>query len=94
MDETERGPKKPVTVEYLESYVELKKSVNAHQENQDIPILICCDVKEYQEEYGKELVSILQARRRLEDFINGLEQETAFLTSQNSCHTNAEISQA
>ena len=51
-------PENLMKKEYLESYEELKKSV---ERNQD--------------EYGKELVSILKARQRLEDFTNRLDQE-------------------
>lgn len=75
MEKAEHKPENLRVEEYLESYEELKKSVKVHQENPDIPILICCDVKKYQEEYGKELASIIKARQRLEDFINRLDQE-------------------
>ncbi|HJW20455.1 MAG TPA: hypothetical protein VJ571_07870 [Candidatus Nitrosotalea sp.] len=61
--------------EYLESYDELRKSPKAHREYSDISNLVCCDVKKYHEEYGKELVSIIKARERLEDFINKLDRE-------------------
>ena len=61
--------------EYLESFEELKKSVELNQENLDISNSVCCNVKGNQEEYGKELVSIFKARQRLEDFTNRLDQE-------------------
>ncbi len=61
--------------EYLGSYDELRKSMKTYHENSDIPNLICCDLKQYQEEYGKELMSVLKARKRLEDFIDKLDPE-------------------
>ncbi len=75
MEKIEHIPENTLKKEYLESYDVSRKSVKRHSENYDIPNLVCCDVKEYQEEYGKELMSILQARQRLEDFINKLDKK-------------------
>ena len=68
-------PENLMKKEYLESFEELKKSVQRRQENSDISNSVCYSVKEYQEEYGKELASILKTRQRLEDFANILDRE-------------------
>ncbi|MGI0006884.1 MAG: hypothetical protein ACREAR_02665 [Nitrosotalea sp.] len=74
MDKIEYNSKN-TKIEYLKSYDKLKNSVKTHQRNSDISNLVCCDVKEYNEEYGKELALIIKARERLEDFIDKLDHE-------------------
>ena len=68
-------PENLMKKEYLESYEELKKSIERSQENSDILNLVYDGVKGNPKEHGKELMSILKARQRLEDFTNRLDQE-------------------
>ncbi len=75
MDEIKYNHPNTLKKEYLESYDKLKKSLKIHHETHDISNLVCCDLKEYREEYGKELVAIIKARERLEDFISKLDQD-------------------
>ncbi|MGI0062976.1 MAG: hypothetical protein ACREBA_11045 [Nitrosotalea sp.] len=73
MNEIKQNSENTMKKEYLGSYDELRKPLEMHRENSGVPNLVCCDVKKYQEAYGKELISIIKSRQRLEDFINKLE---------------------
>jgi hypothetical protein len=64
-------PENLMKKEYLESFKELKNFIERSQVNPDISNLACCSVKEHE----KELLSILKARQRLEEFKNVLDQE-------------------